>query len=272
MPAQFLRRSVTSVLLLAAFASCVTPFQGIDEARVAARRTPGSRQAIEFASAVHHSVTNGDYQGNRPKLTTDVNDALHTIAAVKQPVRIDLATMLFWRGALLTDVGDGAGSQAAFEKSFAVAPTRSTTDILVATYGALTQHDRVGATCRRAFDAIDDTDYRLGLVDRCRESMNSATAEGGNSWMTPAQHQWVHDATVARIQGMIADEARENQKNREEKHILRIAQQCGDSCRETGLRCQNRCGGDGNCENRCVDISNSCLNRCESQAHDRFGE
>ena len=141
---------------------------------------------------------------------------------------------------------------------------------LIVIYGTANRTQDVSRICLATVRAVDDTDERMSLISLCRRHMNAASIEGEIAWMDPAIAAWYRDELTRREQAERVAEQRRAERARQERVVVRQTEQCAASCKETGLRCQNRCEGGQNCEQRCVEINRACVDRCESAAYEQL--
>jgi hypothetical protein len=267
---------------LAAFASLLvvgcgpTPsqlrLQHVEQARVSAAQRPGPRQAQEFARAVHDANRAGDYRTRAEVLTADTAQAIATIDRALQVAGPDGALLIAWRGLMFVDRDQPHDGLAEFERSFAMTPNLLAGSILIPVYGGANDPAKVGATCTRLLDVLTDADERLDTIATCRENMNAVSPAGEMAWMSPALVAWYQGENARRLGAEIdADNARIARDQREQQ-VVRQTEQCAATCKESGLRCQNRCYNDSDCEQRCVEINHACLDRCEAEAYEKLGQ
>lgn len=240
--------------------------RSVDRARVDAAAQPGARQLQGLADAIHTAYRAGDYKHQPAALTAQVAEAIRLIdRAVTQP-SVDNATLIAWKGLLQIDAGDAAPGFASLQESFALAPNAMAGRSLIVIYGTANRRDDLSRVCRATFHAIDRADDRVDVITLCRHHMNAASIDGEIAWMDPQIAAWYRDELTRREDAQrVADE-----QARRERRVVRQTEQCAASCKETGLRCQNRCGGDRSCDQRCVEINHACLDRCESVAYEKL--
>ena len=245
--------------------------QRVSEARAAAQR-PGPRQAQDLASAIHDAYTSGDYKQQPQQLQNDVAYAIQTIDRAIPNAGMDAATLVGWRALMFTDSGRHKEGFSEFVRSFAMAPNKMAGRNLIVIYGAANKQQEVASTCQATFQVLTSDDDRLDLISLCRTNMNALSNEAEMSWMTPEQIAWYQNENARRLSAQIEAQNAAAAREREENRIVRRAEQCFAGCKERGLACQNRCYGDTECDNRCVEANHACVDRCEARAKEQLGE
>lgn len=236
-----------------------------------ASRLPGPRQAQELAIAVNQAALAGDYANDQARLDGDAGRAIAALDRAVEHAGVDAPRLVAWRALMLIHLGQGPDALRELERSFAMAPNPLAGQHLILIYGGLGQPDRVGATCVATVDVLTDADERLEIIASCRASMNAASVEGELAWMTPEQRTWYQDENARRMEAAIDAANQQREQDRRDQRVVRWMEQCAATCKESGLRCQNRCDGDAACDERCVGINRACLDRCEAQAYDALG-
>lgn len=269
-------RNIVGLVVVALLFSCMPSPSQLRMKRVAEARTeaqrPGPRQAQALAEAIHDAYTEGDYKKQPQLLQSDVQLAIATIDRAIPNAGIDAPTLVGWRALMLTDIGQYKESFAEFQRSFQMAPNRMAGRNLIMIYGAGNMQREVGETCQATFQALRTDDDRIELVGLCRKNMNALSTEAELSWMTHEQIAWYQAETDRREQVWRERQAAEYRQQQEENRVVRRAEQCFAGCKERGLRCQNRCGSDAECDNRCVEINHACVDRCEAAAKEELGQ
>jgi hypothetical protein len=158
-------------------------------------------------------------------------------------------------------------------ESFGMAPNLIAGQNLIVIYGTANRPDDVSTTCRETLAVVSDADERMDLVALCRRHMNAASTEGELAWMRPDQAAWYQAERTRRDEQEQTDQAAREERARFERTVVRQVEQCSLTCKQTGLRCQNRCegdSGDSTCESRCVEINHACVDRCASVAYEQL--
>jgi hypothetical protein len=266
---------LTSLAILVVLGACapsasVVRSQNIQKARMEATQRPGPRQAKELAEAIHSAFIAGDYKGKPGVLAEDVQVAAMTIDRAVPHAGVDAPMLVGWKGNLLIYAERSEGI-AELQRSFRMAPNEIAGRSLVMVYGAQNRQQDVAATCRATIAVINDSDDRLSLIASCRENMNAASNEGEMSWMSPELVAWYQAENARRLRHQVDIMNAQAERDRQERQAGREIEQCSLSCKENGLRCQNRCDGDRACENRCVKINHACVDRCESEYYEALG-
>lgn len=243
----------------------------VSDARVAAQR-PGPRQAQDLADSIHDAYIAGDYKKQPQMLQMDTQLAIDTIDRAVPNAGIDAPTLVGWRALMLTDAGRYEEGFADFQRSFQMGPNKMAGRNLIVIYGAANKQQEVGTTCQATFQSLNNDDDRLDLIRLCRENMNALSDEAALSWMSHEQISWYQNESARREQIRIEQQQAAYRQQQEENRVVRRAEQCFAGCKERGLRCQNRCGGDAECDNRCVEINHACVDRCEAAAKEQLGE
>jgi len=242
----------------------------INAAAQEAQQRPGPRQAVELASAVHASVQAGDYKMQPQRLQAAGGAAISAIDRAMENAGVDAALLIGWRGLMFADLGRPQEALAELERSFQTQPNELAGRNLVIVYGAANLPDKVGATCAATCNVLTDSDDKLQMIALCRKNMNAASNEGEMSWMSPELVAWYQAENAARLSAEIDAMNARRERDRYEQQVVRQTEQCSLSCKESGLRCQNRCDGDRRCEDRCVEINRACVDRCGSQAYQQL--
>jgi hypothetical protein len=266
-------RSLWLVLLVVACGPSASQLrmQRVSDARAAAQR-PGPRQAQDLASAIHDAYNAGDYKQQPQLLQNDVALAIAAIDRAIPNAGIDAATLVGWRALMFSDSGRVKESYSEFVRSFAMAPNKMAGRNLIVIYGAANKPQDVATTCQATFPVLTTDDDRLDLIALCRTNMNALSNEAEMSWMTPEQIAWYQAENARRLSAEIDAQNAAAQREREQNRIVRRAEQCFAGCKERGLNCQNRCYGDSECDNRCVEANHACVDRCEAAAIEQLGE
>jgi hypothetical protein len=267
---------VVAAVIVASVVSCMpSPAQlrmkRVSEARTEAQR-PGPRQARNLAEAIHDAYTEGDYKKQPQLLQQDVAFAIQVIDAAVPNAGLDAPTLVGWRALMLTDIGQYKESFAEFQRSFQMAPNEMAGRNLIIIYGAANSQQDVSTTCQATFNALTTNDDRMSLVSLCRKHMNAISEGAALGWMTREQLDWYYQESARREEESRRRQQIAYEQQQHENRIVRRAEQCFAGCKERGLRCQNRCGGDEECDHRCVEINHACVDRCEAAAKEELGE
>ena len=267
-----MRPALAFVLVLAACGPSAMQLRSdrVNNAARDAQQRPGPRQAVELADAVHASYLAGDYKTQPQRLSAAGGAAIQAIDRALPNAGIDAAMLIAWRGLMFADLGRPQEALAELQRSFATAPNELAGRNLVIVYGAANLTDKVGATCAATCDVLTDADDKLDMIALCRRNMNAASNEGEMAWMSPELVQWYQAENAARLSAEIEADNRRRERERYENQVVREVEQCALSCKETGLRCQNRCRGDQECEQRCVEINHACVDRCGSEGYQQL--
>jgi hypothetical protein len=270
-----MRASLLPLILLAACGPSASQvrMQTVQTARMNAAQRPGPRQAQDLADAVHTAYQAGDYKANPQALAADANAALQTLDRAAITAGVDAPTLVAWKGLLFTDTQRYKEGLAAFQQSFGMAPNKLAGRNLIVIYGAANQPQLVAQTCSATVEVLRSDDDKLDLIAMCRTNMNAASPEGEMAWMSPQLVAWYQGENARRMSAQIEAQNQRAERDRYENRVVRQTEQCAASCKETGLRCQNRCDqGDQQCDNRCVEINHACLDRCESAAYEKLDQ
>ncbi|MDX2086850.1 MAG: hypothetical protein SFX73_03320 [Kofleriaceae bacterium] len=267
-----MRPALALVLALAACGPSATQLRSnrINAAAQEAQMRPGPRQAQELAAAVHEAVLAGDYRTQPHHLQAAGGTAIAAIDTALPTAGVDAAILIAWRGLMLADLGKPTEALSELERSFQIAPNKLAGRNLVLVYGAANLPQKVGATCAATVDVMRSSDEKLDLIALCRKNMNAASNEGEMAWMSPELVAWYQAENAARLGAEIDAMNARRERERYEQQVVRETEQCSLSCKESGLRCQNRCDGDRRCEDRCVEINHACVDRCGSQAYQQL--
>lgn len=244
--------------------------RSVHHARIAAVERPGPRQLQELAEAIHVAYRAGDYRQQPTLLTGQVDETIRLIDRTTEQRTLDTPTLIAWKGLLQIDVGQAKPGFESLQRSFAMAPNAMAGRNLIVIYGTANRPEDVARVCLATTQAIDDADERMNLIALCRQHMNAASLEGEIAWMDRGIAIWYRDELTRREHAEQVAEQQRATRARQERQVVRRVEQCAASCKETGLRCQNRCEGDANCEQRCVGINHACLDRCESAAYEEL--
>lgn len=245
--------------------------QRLAEARGEAQQRPGARQALAFAEAVHAAKEAGDYKAAPRQLVLDAGEAIRVIDLATPTAGVDTAMLVSWRAQMFFDLDRMNEALEEWRRSFAIAPTKHAGLVLVGYHGSRNEPHEVGRLCTAIVDAVSASSDKLSVIAECRRNMNAATPAGEMAWMSPELVTWYQAENARRLEAQIEYENQLAAQQREENRIVRRTEQCALDCKERGLRCQNRCHGDVDCENRCVEINHACVDRCESAAKEELG-
>ena len=246
--------------------------QRVTTARVEAQQRAGARQAAEYAESIHAAYVAGDYRTQPQRLRADAGDAIAILDRAAPNAGPDEPTLVAWRALMFDDLGQTDQGLAELQRSFALAPNALAGRNLVVVYGAANLPQKVGETCNATIAVMRSDDDKLDLIALCRTNMNAASPDGEMAWMSPDLVAWYQAENARRMGAEIdADNARREQQEHEQR-VVRQTEQCAATCKERGLTCQNDCGGDQACEDRCVEWNHACLDRCESAAYEKLGQ
>lgn len=264
------------VLLVVLATSCGPSAQQLRAQRVAQTRTEaqqraGARQALAFAEAVHDAHTAGDYKAAPAQLATEAAEAIRLIDVAFPNAGVDAPILVAWRAQMFFDLGRMTEALEEWRRSFDLGPNKRAGLVLVGYHGARNEPQEVGRLCNLTVDAVTSSDDKLQVIGECRKNMNAATPEGEMAWMSPELVTWYQAENARRLEAQIEYENQLAAQRREENRVVRQTEQCALDCKERGLRCQNRCHGDTECENRCVEINHACVDRCEAAAKEQLG-
>ena len=270
-----MRRAIAAVVL--ALVACGPSAaqlraQRVQSARIEAR-TPGPRQALELATAVHAAHNAGDYKANPAVGEADSREALAVIDRALPSAGVDAPTLIAWRALMLLDLHYTDDALKELERSFALGPNETAATILVDVYGGANRPDRVGPICAQMVPALRSDDDKLDFIARCRRNMNAVSPEGEMAWMSPELVAWYQAENARRLGAEIDAMNARAERERYEQGVVRQMEQCSASCKEEGLYCQNDCGRyDQHCQDNCVEINHACLDRCVARAKQQLGE
>jgi len=246
--------------------------QRVSSTRMDARAQTGARQAFAYAEAIHAAAEAGDYKAKPQQLALDTSDAIRVLDLALPNAGIEASTLVAWRAQMFLDAGHIEEAREEYFRSWQMAPNRRAGYVLIGYYGSRNEPQKVGEYCNAMVDLMRTSDDRLDVIATCRKNMNAATPEGEMAWMTPELVSWYQGENARRLQAQIEYQHQVAAQQREENRVVRRAEQCSLSCKENGLRCQNRCDGDAECDNRCVEINHACVDRCVAQAKEELGE
>ncbi|MDI1444019.1 hypothetical protein [Polyangium sp. 6x1] len=234
-------------------------------------RIPGARQAQEYASAVHEAYKAGDYRKRAELGATNASDAISVIDRAIPTAGVDAPTLVAWRATLLLDSGKPRDAYAEYHRSFEMGPNEIAGKALIEAYGQQNRPDLVGPVCAKTVPVLHNDDDKLAMIATCRKNMNALSPEGEMAWMSPELVTWYQAENERRLGAQVEANNARIERQKQEQHVVRDMEQCAANCKREGLYCQNRCRHDNACENRCVEINHACLDRCESEAHDKLG-
>lgn len=261
-----MRSLIVATLLMTLVGCASTPLQAVDDARYQANVTPGPRQAQAFAAEVVKAFQRGEYEPYPKTFARDTDEAIDRLdRATERALGPDAATMIAWRAKIFHIQGDEDRAVAELERSFATAPNDLAGEALVLVYGRRADAISVGRICGPLCESIRDSDERMRMIDLCRQNTNATSVEGETAWMSPQLMDWYRAETRQRLVEQVENEQRQAEQRRRERILARQAEQCASECKQRALHCQNRCHGNLECENRCVDINNACVDGCEAE-------
>ncbi len=262
-----MRSLIVATLVMTLVGCASTPLQGVDDARARANMTPGPRQAQAFAAAVVTAWQRGEYDPYPKTFARDAGAAIDRLdfATEKTAAGPDAATLIAWRAKIFHIQGDEARAVTELERSFATAPNELAGEALVLVYGRRAETASVGRICGPLCESIGDANSRMRMIDLCRQNTNATSVEGETAWMSPRLMEWYREETRQRLEEQAQNEQRQAEEARRERILFRQAEQCAADCKQRALHCQNRCRGNLECENRCVDINNACVDGCEAE-------
>lgn len=272
-----MNRAMRTLVLLVVLAACGPSAQQVRAQRVASTRMDaqartGARQALAYAEAVHAAAASGDYGKQPDRLALDTSDAIRVLDLAIPNAGIEASTLVAWRAQMFLDAGHIAEAREEYVRSWQMQPNKRAGYVLIGYHGGRNEPQRVGEYCNAMIDIVKTSDERLDVIATCRKHMNAATPEGEMAWMSPELVSWYQAENARRLHAQIEYEQQVAAQQREENRIVRRAEQCSLSCKERGLRCQNRCDGDAECDNRCVEINHACVDRCVAEAKEELGE
>jgi len=261
------------VAVFLALTGCASaPLAQVDAARADAVRTPGARQAQAFANAVSSAARNGEYNKFPKTFARDTAEAIDLLDRTMQTAGPDTATLIAWRAVILRVQGHEDEAVAEMERSFATMPNELAGEALVTLYGQRADVASVGRICAPLCMSIDDNDERMRMINVCRDNTNATSAEGETAWMPPELVRWYRVERERRHEAQVDAQVRQAEQDREERVVVRQMEQCTADCKQRALYCQNKCYGRVDCENRCVDINNACVDGCAAEAREKLGQ
>ena len=270
-------RTLGLIVVLFLVAGCGPSAQQVRARQLAAARAEaaqqvGARQAVAYAEAVHAMVAAGDYRNKSQQLALDTSDAIRVLDTALPNAGVDAPVLVAWRAEMFLAAGHIAEAREEFFRSWRLGPNKRAGYVLIGYYGSRNEPQQVGAYCNAMLAVMRTDDERLDLIATCRKHMNAATPDGEMAWMSRELVAWYQAENARRLEAQIAYQNQLAAEQREEQRVVRRAEQCSLACKERGLRCQNRCDGDVECENRCVEINHACVDRCVAYAKEELGE
>lgn len=261
------------IALSLALTGCATvPLARVDATRADAVRTPGPRQAQAFAEAVATAARKGEYNPYPKTFARDTAEAIDLLDRTMPAAGPDAATLIAWRAVILRVQGHEEEAVAEMERSFSTSPNELAGEALVTLYGQRADVVSVGRICAPLCMSIDDSNERMRMINVCRDSTNATSAEGETAWMPPELMRWYRSELDRRHEAQVDAQIRQAERDREERIVVRQMEQCTADCKQRALYCQNKCYGRVDCENRCVDINNACVDGCAAEAREKLGE
>jgi tetratricopeptide (TPR) repeat protein len=267
-------RIVTLLLVLVAACGPSLQQRALDDvtrSRNEAHARPGARQAQAYAEAIHAAHQAGAYKDRPQVLAADVDDALVVLDVASGSAGRDAGTLIAWRALILTDAGRYEQAFAEFERSMAVGPNLTAARNLILIWGTASKPDRVGEVCAATVPELAEVDDAYLLITECMQHMNALSDDAALAWASPDIVAWYRDERDRRQQAYAAELRARQRQDAREQEVVRETEICAADCQERGLRCQNKCYDDADCEERCVGIFEACKDRCVSDAYRKLG-
>ncbi len=261
----------------------VYPLQPVIDARTQAHQRPGPAPAVAYARALHVAYGNRSYGTDTQSFQRDVADAVSVLDAAVPNAGPDASTVLAWEGVILNDAGRGDASLRTLLESMKLGPNLVAAVVLVPAYGGLGRRKEVGDVCNATVPVLVNVDDQYDLIEMCNKNMGALSEESALSWARPEIATWYRQEHARRAEVAAADAERQREREeaaeerraaqqRYENRVVRQTEICASECKQTGLSCENRCYGDEDCEQRCVDSNHACVDACSSRAYMQLGQ